>query len=50
MELKDCNLTGLSIFSVYSKVQIIVVGSAECLTRDRGAAGSSLTGFTELCP
>ena len=22
----------------------------ECLTRDRGAAGSSLTGFTALCP
>ena len=22
----------------------------ECLTRDRGAAGSSLTGITALCP
>ena len=22
----------------------------ECLTRDRGAAGSSLTGVTSLCP
>ena len=22
----------------------------ECLTRDRGAAGSSLTGVTALCP
>ena len=22
----------------------------ECLTRDRGAAGSSLTGITEFCP
>ena len=22
----------------------------ECLTRDRGAAGSSLTGVTVLCP
>ena len=28
----------------------ITVGSAVCLTRDRGAAGSSLTDATALCP
>ena len=28
----------------------IHIGGAVCLTRDRGAAGSSLTGVTALCP
>ena len=27
-----------------------IVSVVECLTRDRGAAGSSLTGITALCP
>ena len=27
-----------------------LTGSAVCLTRDRGAVGSSLTGVTVLCP
>ena len=36
----------LLIFSIWERSGSVV----ECLTRDRGAAGSSLTGVTALCP
>ena len=37
----------ISLYYMYWERSDSVV---ECLTRDRGAAGSSLTGFTALCP
>ena len=43
---------GVLILKILIKKIILVIGSvvAECLTRDRRAAGSSLTGVTALCP
>ena len=45
--LKNQGLCKESLFTCVRERSGSVV---ECLTRDRGAAGSSLTGVTVLCP
>ena len=39
-----------NMFSPLTEVRERSNSVVECLTRDRGAAGSSLTGVTALCP
>ena len=41
---------GCIIMTYNIKLQEHSRSVVECLTRDRGAAGSSLTGVTVLCP
>ena len=40
----------LAILNLYVALRESSGSVVECLTRDRGAAGSSLTGVTVLCP
>ena len=48
--LRQCFLD-IETYSTVQKVVWECSGSVvECLTRDRGAASSSLTGVTALCP
>ena len=44
------SLYSLSRFSSTSSHTFLGSAVVECLSRDRGVAGSSFTGVTELCP